>query len=87
MSFAVNIAEKEKNATVPLMFFSGKFAVNGLEHSTAINLHFELTGCIFRGNFKNPQNCQSALFFDLIKGAFFRLRIKLRQDKRPLPYR
>ncbi len=54
MSFAVNIAEKEKNATVPLMFFSGKFAVNGLGHSTAINLHFKLAGCIFtfRANFK-----------------------------------
>ena len=40
-----------------------------------------------RGNFKTPQICQSALFFDLIKGAFFRLRIKLRRDKRLLPCR
>ena len=41
---------------------------------------------LMEGNFKTPQNCQSAFFFDLIKGAFFRLRIKLRRDKRLLPF-
>ena len=59
---------------VQLHFESGKYSICG-----------KITD--IRGNFKTPQNCQSALYFDLIKGAFFRLRIKLRRDKRLLPCR
>ena len=57
--------------------FAGKKLVR-----SAMQTFFDISG----GDFKTPQNCQSALFFDLIKGAFFRLRIKLRREKRLLPF-
>ena len=42
--------------------FAGKKLVR-----SAMQTFFDISG----GNFKTPQNCQSALFFGLIKGAFF----------------
>ena len=37
-----------------------------------------------RGNFKTPQNCQSALFFDLIKGAFSAVTLQVASANYPL---
>ena len=36
------------------------------------------------GNFKTPQNCQSALFFDLIKGAFSAVTLQVAPSNYPL---
>ena len=42
---------------------------------------------ILERQFQNSSNLSKRPRFDLLKGAFFRLRIKLRRDKRLLPYR
>ena len=42
---------------------------------------------ILERQFQNSSKLSKRPRFDLLKGAFFRLRIKLRRDKRLLPYR
>ena len=42
---------------------------------------------ILERQFQNFSKLSKRPRFDLLKGAFFRLRIKLRRDKRLLPYR
>ena len=49
-----------------------------------LHLHCRQSFFIFRGNFKTPQNCQSALFFDLIKGAFSAVTLQIAGANYPL---